>query len=93
MTPDAQAHWGIAYFTNSNSPRARKWYYLARLVKADGKWWELYQISIIHPTCRRLQGARAQAQQWNKPTLDGTFTRAPSPRSGTQMIWSLEDKT
>jgi hypothetical protein len=35
-------HWGIVYHTNSSSPRAKKWYHVARVIKVDGRWFELY---------------------------------------------------
>ena len=38
----AAARWGISYHSISRSPRVRKWYRVARLVFADGGWFELY---------------------------------------------------
>lgn len=34
--------WGLAYHTNSRSPRAKRWYYIARFAFVDGSWFELY---------------------------------------------------
>lgn len=34
--------WAICFHTNSRSPRARKWYRVSRLVRADGGIYELY---------------------------------------------------
>jgi hypothetical protein len=34
--------WALCYHTNSYSPRAKKWYYVARLIVVDGEAFELY---------------------------------------------------
>jgi len=34
--------WAVAYYTNSHSPRARRWYRISRVVYADHRWFELY---------------------------------------------------
>lgn len=79
-----EAHWGIAYHTNSNSPRARKWYYVARLIEADGKWWCIGRHSTVSSNSRKIM--REQGLNAGLALLHGVYADAPSPRNGPEMI-------
>lgn len=68
--------WGVSYHTNSHSPRAKKWYRVARFAYVDGGWFELYW----HPTlrCENKAEIRAKAKALGVPLEPGTFTAMPS---------------
>jgi hypothetical protein len=80
--------WAIAYHTNSNSPRSRKWYYLARLALDDDKFYCIGRLKSPNgfesnslATIKRTLKARPDLA-----TFDGVFTDSPSPRDGMEMI-------
>ena len=81
---DTEAFWAIAYHTNSNNPRAAKWYYVARLVRADGKWWKIGRAPNLDSNSRNalvLLALKAGIK-----TILGTYTDAPFPHTGPEMI-------
>lgn len=91
---EASAHWGVAYHTNSSNPRAKKWYYLARLVKTDGKWFEIYRLGTdeISSGGNNEKEFRKDALERGYALLHGVFRPAPAPRLLNEMIWSLDKK-
>ncbi len=40
----SEPFWAICYHTNSHSPHIRRWYYIARVIEADGMLFELYWL-------------------------------------------------
>lgn len=87
---DGLPHWGICYHTNSASPRARKWYYLARVIKVDGQWFELYWHAEHRSNSRAA--TRESALNAGLDLLHGTFKPAPLPRQGSTLVWSLDEE-
>lgn len=83
--------WAIAYHSNSLSPRGKKWYYVTRVVRADEKWWELYRHPDPMLTSRNKIAIREMALIEGLPLLHGLFHSAPSPRNGSEMVWSLQE--
>lgn len=81
-----EPQWGIAYHSNSNSPRARKWYRVTRLVYADSKWWELYWHSDSTLRGDSLAKLRAAAKHAGLTLLPDLFAEAPAPRHGPEMV-------
>jgi hypothetical protein len=81
----AAARWGIAYHSNSHSPRARKWYRVTRLIQADGAIFELYW----HPDLKLRGGSRmmvwAAAKAAGLDVAPGTYRDALAPRVGSVM--------
>jgi hypothetical protein len=73
MTDVAAARWGIAYHSNSHSPRARKWYRVSRLVFADGGWFELYWHA--EPSLRgdNLKALQHKARDYGLDLIPGLF--------------------
>jgi hypothetical protein len=89
MSDNATGYWAIAYHANSNSPRARKWYYVARVARVDGKWWALGRYDGISGNSRAdvIKAAIDSGLDLKR----GLFEPAPSPRAaGEQVVWSLE---
>lgn len=78
--------WGIAFFSNSMSRRARKWYRVTRLVHADGKLFELYWHADDSLRGASLAKVRANARNAGLALLPGIYTDAPAPRHGAEMI-------
>lgn len=81
-----EPHWALCYHSNSFSPRARRWYYVARLIKTDGLWFQLYR----HPestklSARSLPETRKRAAEHGVKLLPGVYRNAPSPRIGDVM--------
>lgn len=92
-TNDAPAGvWGLAYFTNSTSSRAQRWYYVARLVRVDDKWYELHRAQPQPDSAngRNAKAKRAAAKATGFDLVRGTFTATPSPRQGSVMVHSLD---
>lgn len=56
MTP-VMPFWALCFHTNSNSPRAERWYYLSRAVTVDG---ETYAIGARIPLGNNLRVAKAE---------------------------------
>jgi hypothetical protein len=89
---DTKSYTVIAYHTNSHSPRAQRWYYLASIVRVDGKYWELHR----HPSgisTKSLDAIRKAAAAAGIETISGLFVAAPSPRIGSEMIRTQGVKT
>jgi hypothetical protein len=55
----AAARWGIAYHSNSSSPRARKWYRVSRLVFADGGCTGMPSLACVAITLKPCSARRA----------------------------------
>jgi hypothetical protein len=83
----AAARWGIAYHSNSRNPRARKWYRVARMVYADGGWFELYWHADVNLRGDNLRVVRALAREKNIDLLPGLFCdmRDGATRRGGEM--------
>lgn len=89
-----EAHWGIAYHSNSSSSSGRKWYYLARLVHVDGQWFELYRGDVpansfdprTYSGSNNREQFRDAALTAGFALLHGLFRAAPPPRRGNVMI-------
>jgi hypothetical protein len=81
---DTAGHWAIVSHTNSMSARAKRWYYVTRVVQVDGKWWELYRHPL--PGTANRKACRDAALAEGLALLHGVFKDAPSPRHGPQMI-------
>ena len=96
MSENIKGHWAIAYHTNSDNPRSQKWYYVTRMVKVDGKWWELYRWSApaghktVTPNNRKA--VREFALEYGLALLHGVFTSAPAPRQAGEMVWSIDQR-
>jgi hypothetical protein len=82
-------HWAITYYTNSRSPRAKKWYRVARVIYIDHKWWELYW----HPDITLRGVNRAVLYDTAKARglfpLPGQFSAPPVQHSANELQWSL----
>lgn len=89
---DLEIGWGVAYHTNSHNPRSKKWYYISRLVKADGKWWELYRHQD-GPTGNSRAAAREAALALGLDLFHGVFassTDCSELWGSGEMLWSLD---
>jgi hypothetical protein len=86
----SEASWAIAYHTNSTARRSRKWYYVARMIRVDDQWFELYRSDIICSDYSR-QRVREAALNHGYELLHGLFYAPPLPRHGNAMLWSLEE--
>lgn len=81
------AHWAIAH-NSTFSARSRRWYYLARVIKIDGQWFQLYRQPILGSHSKNemlLEGVKLGYK-----LLPGVFSPGPSPRYGDTMVWSEE---
>lgn len=84
MTTEPQ--WAICYHCHSLGPRSRRWYYVARLIEADGMWFELYW----HPDNAKIAAksqpeTRRRALEHGIKLAKGLYRDAPSPRKGSVM--------
>lgn len=87
MYTPSPGHWAICYHTNSTSPRARKWYYLARVVQDQDKWFELYRVNSSFEDASNERETREAVLSTGLYTLlHGLFTAAPSPRTGSEIV-------
>ena len=80
-------YWAMIYNTNSNSPRAKRWYHIARVIKVDGKWFELYWLD--NETVQRganRQDMRSAAVAANIDLLSGVFHAASYRRHANELI-------
>ena len=86
MTIENVPHWAVSYHTNSSNPRSQKWYRVSRVIKVDGRWFELYW----HPDHTLRGNNRAVVRELALAAgiglLHGTFTQEP----GHGMAWSLD---
>jgi hypothetical protein len=80
-----EAQWGIAFHTNSHSPRAKKWYRVTRVIQADGKWFELYWHPDIALRSQSRKKIREAALDAGLDLLHGVFHDPPSPRVGNEL--------
>lgn len=91
MSNNQTAFWGLVYSTNSNSPRARRWYHISRVVRVDGAWWELYH----HPAGADLCGenrdkVRQAAELAGVEMVRGEFTSpTTTPHHGGRLVRRL----
>jgi hypothetical protein len=80
----AGIRWAIVYHTNSRSPRSRKWYHIARLVRDDdGRFFDIGRLSF-ESNCLRVM--RKQLAALNLDTWQGVYTSPPSPHYQAEMI-------
>ena len=75
--------WAICYHTNSNNPRALKWYYVARVIEADDKLWELHWHPDLHLRGNSRKEIRERALDAGLPLLHGVHARINEPRGGS----------
>ena len=80
-----EASWAIAYHTNSSSPRSRKWYRVTRVIRADGKMWELHWGDSAFAS-NNYNETRERALNAGLQLLHGIYTAAPSPSKGSELI-------
>lgn len=83
-------YWGIVYSTNSNSPRAKRWYHVARVIKVDGMWFEMYWSSAEGTRDDNQKRVRDAAWAAGLKPLDGLFHDYPAPRIGSRLAWSKD---
>lgn len=79
---ESTAHWAMAYHSNSSNPRARKWYYVARIVMADGKYYCIGQHSV---NTSNYVEARKRAKADGLHLVPILFRDAPFPHQGPEM--------
>lgn len=77
-----EPYWAICFHTNSNSPRALKWYYVARVIEADGKLWELHWHPALHLRSNNRKDIRERALDAGLPLLLGVYKQTTEPRGG-----------
>jgi len=95
ISDTAKAYWAIGYHTNSLSPRALKWYYVARMVKIDGIWWELYRWQgegAAPAKPNNLACVREHAIAAGLDLLPGVFIAKPAPRRAGERLWSIKER-
>jgi hypothetical protein len=84
--PHSKPFWAIVYHTNSSSPRAKKWYHVARVIEADGKLFELYwheNVNLRHDNKKLI---RARMKELGIDLSPGIYCDAPSPRIGSVIV-------
>jgi hypothetical protein len=95
VTDTATAHWAVVYSVNSISPRARRWYHIARIANVDGKWFELYWFEFkpaqgwemtAGTRGSNLAAIRAAASAAGLDLIAGVFHDAPSPHHGSELV-------
>ena len=87
MINDAPAHWALCYHTNSYSPRAKKWYYVGRIVKVDGRWFEVYWHHDLKTRGNSKQEVREAAQDAGINLIPGIFR---SPKTVPHIAGEME---
>lgn len=77
--------WGISYSTNSYSPRAKKWYRVARLAYIDSGWFELYWHPDHSLRDDNVSALRKRAKQNGLDLAPGLFRSMNQPKRGSEM--------
>lgn len=78
----SEPFWAIAYHTNSHSPRAARWYRVARMIVVDEQTFELYWHPSLETRGKSRVAIAAAAKAIGLELASGTFRDAPWPRSG-----------
>jgi hypothetical protein len=80
------AKWAIVYNTNSRSPRAKRWYHVARVVEVDGMLFQVYWHDSLNTRKENLKLVKESARHLGLDLLPGVYCDAPSPRIGCVIV-------
>lgn len=77
--------WGISYHANSYSPRAKRWYRVARFAYIDAGWFELYWHADYQLRGDNVAALRKRAKQNGLDLYPGLFRSMKQPKRGNEM--------
>jgi len=88
----SEPFWALCYHTNSHSPRAKKWYYIARVIEVDGMLFELYWLpdNRVKRGSNRLEVRAAAAGPGGVALRPGVYTQYRGPSVGGSQLTQVQ---